>query len=104
MATVLALALTLVVVALHTLLTAVMARFFRIRLHTEWGWVLYTLVVIPFVLTATTLVSGIVIPQVFSSVAVLLAVMVGLPLSLGFTVELLYVPPPEEYELPDSTD
>jgi hypothetical protein len=31
-----------------------------------------------------------------------LAVMVGMPLALGFTVDTLYVPPPEEYDLPET--
>ena len=102
MASLLALALTAVVLAGHTLLAAVLARFFRIRLKTQWGWVLYTLVVTPVVLTVTTMLAGIVIPPLFDSVALLLAVFVGLPLSLGFTIDLLYVPPPEEYDLPDT--
>lgn len=102
MASLLALALTVVVLAVHTLLTAVMARFFRIRLHTQWGWVAYTLVVTPIVLTVTTILSGIVIPQLFDSAALLLAVFVGLPLALGFTIDLLYVPPPDEYDLPET--
>jgi hypothetical protein len=28
--------------------------------------------------------------------------MIGLPLALGFTLDVLYVPPPEEYDLPDT--
>jgi hypothetical protein len=27
--------------------------------------------------------------------------MIGLPLALGFTLDVLYIPPPEEYDLPD---
>ena len=30
-----------------------------------------------------------------------LGVMIGLPLALGFTLDVLYIPPPEEYDLPD---
>lgn len=102
MASLLALALTAVVLAGHTLISAVLSRFFRIRLHTQWGWLLYTMLITPVVLTVTTMLSGIVIPPLFDSVALLLAVFVGLPLALGFTVDLLYVPPPEEYDLPES--
>ena len=102
MASLLALALTAVVLAGHTLLTAVLARYFRVRLNTQWGWVAYTLVVTPVVLTVTTILSGIVIPPLFDSAVLLLAVFVGFPLALGFTIDLLYVPPPEEYDLPDT--
>lgn len=102
MASLLALALTVVVLAVNTLLTAVLARFFRIRLHTQWGWVVYTLVITPVVLTVTTMLSGIVIPPLFDSAVLLLAVFVGLPLALGFTIDLLYVPPPDEYDLPET--
>ncbi|QLG27820.1 hypothetical protein HUG10_09760 [Halorarum halophilum] len=102
MASLLALALTVVVLAVNTLLTAVLARFFRIRLDTQWGWVVYTLVITPVVLTVTTILSGIVIPPLFDSAVLLLAVFVGLPLALGFTIDLLYVPPPEEYDLPET--
>lgn len=104
MASLLALALTVVVLAAHTLLAAVLARFFRIRLNTQWGWVLYTLLITPVVLTVTTVLAGLVIPPLFDSVPLLLAIFVGLPLSLGFTIDLLYVPPPEEYDLPEASD
>ena len=34
--------------------------------------------------------------------ALVLAALVGLPMALGMTIELLYMTPPEEYELPQS--
>lgn len=102
MASLIALTLAAVVLVIHTLIAAVLARFFRIRLNTQWGWVTYTLVVTPFVLTVTTLVAGAVIPPLFDGPALLLATFVGLPLALGFTIDLLYVPAPEEYDLPEA--
>ncbi|MDS0299800.1 hypothetical protein NDI76_13710 [Halogeometricum sp. S1BR25-6] len=93
-----------VVLAGHTLLAAVMTRFFRIRLNTQWGYVVYSLTLIPVALFVTTLVFTGVLgigPNLGSPVAAL-AVMVGMPLALGFTVDTLYVPPPEEYDLPET--
>lgn len=104
MASLLALALAAVVLGVHTLVAAVLARFFRIRLTTQWGWVLYTLLVVPVVLTATTMLAGAVIPPLFEDPVLLLATFVGVPLALGLTIDLLYVPPPEEYELPGTSE
>ncbi|WP_435124561.1 hypothetical protein [Halobaculum sp. D14] len=104
MASLLAFGLLAVAVAVHTLVAAVLARFFRIRLNTRWGWVAYSFMITPLVLVFLTMVSGMVIPPVFTSAPLLLAVMVGVPLALGFTIDVLYVPPPEEYELPESAD
>ncbi|WP_277555156.1 hypothetical protein [Halobaculum limi] len=104
MVSALALVLTLVALAVNTLVVAVLSRFFRIRLKTQWGWVTYTLLVSPVVLLILGLIQGSVIPPLFEGAAGLfLAVFVGVPLALGFTIDLLYVPPPEEYDLPEAT-
>lgn len=95
--------LTGVVLAVHTLVAAVMTRYFRIRLSTDWGAVLYTLLFVPVVLVVLTQVFTGVLgigPDLGSAVTVL-AVMVGLPLAVGVTVDVLYVRPPEEYDLPE---
>jgi hypothetical protein len=87
----------------NTLLAAVMTRFFRIQLHTRWGSAVYTALLVPVALVVTTMV-------VFSfgvgvdlgSAGVVLGLMVGVPLGLGVTIDVLYVPAPDEYELPDT--
>ena len=91
------------VLVVHTALAAVLTRFFRIRLNTQAGSVVYAALVIPVVLVATTLVfSGVFgIGIELGSPAVVLAVMVAMPLVLGYTIDVLYVPAPDEYELPD---
>ncbi|CQR48565.1 MULTISPECIES: hypothetical protein [Haloferax] len=92
-------------IVLHTLIAAVMTRFFRLRLNTRWGSVLYALFLIPLVLFVSTLVfSGVFgIGVDLGSPTAALGVMIGMPLALGFTIDTLYVPPPEEYEnLPNS--
>ncbi|MFC7069639.1 hypothetical protein [Halobaculum lipolyticum] len=103
MVSALALVLTLVALAVNTLVVAVLSRFFRIRLKTQWGWVVYTLLVSPVVLLILGLIQGTIIPPLFEGAAGLfVAVFVAVPLALGFTIDLLYVPPPEEYDLPAS--
>jgi len=102
MVSALALVLTVVALAVNTLVVAVLSRFFRIRLKTQWGWVTYTMLVSPVVLLVLGLIQGAVIqsPLFEGAAGLFLAVFVGVPLALGFTIDLLYVPPPEEYDLP----
>jgi hypothetical protein len=104
MASVLGLVLFGAVLVAHTLLAAVLTRFFRLRLKTQWGYVVYSLALIPVVLVVTTLVFFGVFPigaGLNLDGTTLLAATVGLPLALGFTIDTLYVPPPEEYDLPE---
>ena len=93
-----------VVLAGQTLVAAVATRFFRIRMETSWGWVIYTTLLTPVLLLAVTLVTtgALGIGPDLGGPGVAVAVMVGVPLALGFTIDLLYVPPPEEYDLPDT--
>jgi hypothetical protein len=90
-------------VALNTLVAAVAVRFFRLQLATRWGPVLYTVVLVPVVYVLTTLVvfgafgigAGLELDQ-----QTLLVFFFGLPLSLGVSLDLFWVPPPEELEVP----
>ncbi|MGM0590890.1 MAG: hypothetical protein ACQETI_04540 [Halobacteriota archaeon] len=104
MVSVVNLVLFVVVLGIHTLVAAVMTRFFRLRLETQWGWVVYSVTLIPVVLLVTTLVfTGVLgIGIDLGNPAAAVAVMIGLPLALGVTIDVLYVPPPEEYELPET--
>lgn len=88
----------------HTLIAAVATRFFRLRLETQFGWVLYSLTVIPVALFISTLVfSGVLqIGPNLGSSTVVFGVMIGLPLAVGLTLDLLYVAQPDEVELPDT--
>ena len=92
------------VLVVHTLLAAVLTRFFRLRLDTQWGSVLYAALVIPFVLLVSTLVfSGVLGVGVdLGSPANVVAVMIAIPLIFGYVVDVLYMPSPDEYELPDT--
>lgn len=88
----------------HTLLAAVLTRFFRLRLETQFGWVIYALTLTPVVLFMSTLVfTGVLgIGPNLGSPTVALGVMIGLPVAVGITLDLLYVAQPDEVELPDT--
>jgi hypothetical protein len=104
MATVLDLALTGIVLVGNTLLAAVMTRFFRIQLDTRWGSAVYTAFLVPIVLVVTTIVAfSLGVGVDLGSTAAALALLVGLPMGLGVTIDVLYVPAPEEYDLPETT-
>jgi hypothetical protein len=105
MATVVNLVLFGAVLVAHTLIAAVATRFFRIRMETQWGSVLYALLFTPLLLFVTTLLfAGVLgIGVDLGSRPTVVGVMIGLPVALGFTVDVLYMPRPDEYELPDTT-
>jgi hypothetical protein len=103
MATLLDFALMAVVFAGNTLIAAVMTRFFRIQLHTRWGTVVYTALLVPLALVITTIVAfSLGVGVDLGSAGAVLGLMVGLPMALGVTIDVLYVPSPDEYELPDT--
>jgi len=87
------------VVALHTLVAAVVTRFFRLRLATTAGWVLYTLLAVPVIYVPSALVFLGVL-SVGQSLTLdrgtLLALVWGLPFALGVSVDLFWVPQPDE--------
>jgi hypothetical protein len=89
------------VVVVHTLVAAVVVRFFRLRLATQWGWVVYSLLAVPLVYLVSALVFLGVL-GVGQSLTVdrgtLLALVWGLPFALGVSLDLFWVPQPEEVE------
>ncbi len=103
MVSALSIAILLANVAVHALVAAVLTRYFRIALDTDWGTGLFVVGAIPLVLLALTfLVSGVLgIGPSLGDPVLVVVVLVAAPLTLGALVDLLYVPPPEEYDLPD---
>lgn len=105
MVSVLALAGLAVLVVIQTALAAVLIRFFRIRLSTRWGSLLYAVVLVPLALLVTTLVfSGLLGlgPDLGGPTAVVF-LMIGVPLAIGLTIDYIWMPAPEEVELPETT-
>ena len=95
-----------VILLVNTALVALMTRFFRVRLHTRWGSVLYSVVVPPVVLVVSTLfLSGVLKlgPDLGSAVAVV-AIAIVLPLATGLTFDYFWMPAPEEVDLPKKWD
>ena len=96
----------LALVAFHTLLAGVTTRFFRLRLSTSWGSVVYTIVLTPMLLLVSTLFfTGVL--NLGSGVnlgtpTIVIGLFVALPVVLGAAIDYLYVPSPDEYELPDT--
>jgi hypothetical protein len=83
-----------------------MTRFFRVRLHTWWGSILYSLLLCPVVMVVILLVlSGVfrLGANLGSQTAVMLVTVV-IPLATGITFDYFWMPAPDEVELPASTD
>ena len=95
----------LVVVAVHSFLAATATRFFRIRMDTRWGRALYAVVFVPILLVVSTFVLtgalGIGADVGFSAAVMLVFVV---PLVLGFSIDLFWIPAPDELDLPDTTE
>lgn len=91
-----------VLLAAHTVVAAVLTRFFRLRLDTQAGWIGYSLGLTPIILFASTLLftGGLGIGPNLGSPIVAFAILIGLPVALGMTIDLLYVTQPEDVELP----
>ncbi|WP_458187475.1 hypothetical protein [Haladaptatus sp. NG-WS-4] len=93
----------LVIILVNTVITAVVIRFFRLRLATRWGAVVYTLLLVPLVYIATTLVLSGVVGFGGSGIrdtgTALILVWV-LPFTLGVSIDLFWMPPPDEIDVP----
>ncbi|NHN46880.1 hypothetical protein G9464_04625 [Halostella sp. JP-L12] len=94
----------LVIVAVHTLVATVAARYFRVRMKTQWGAAVFALVATPLVLIVSTLVlSGVLgLGGDLGDRSTVLFVVVLLPLTLGYSIDLFWLPSPEEVDLPDT--
>jgi len=94
-----------VVVVVHTLLAAVTTRYVRLRLNTQWGRALYAGLLVPVLLVLSTLVltGALGLGGSLGRRTALLVVLV-LPLTLGYAIDLFWMPAPDEVELPETAD
>lgn len=90
----------LVIVGLNTAIAALLTRFFRVRLDTRWGPVVFTLFITPVVLLVPTLLLGSVVPFDLGSPAAAIAIALLLPLTMGIAFDYLWMPSPDDVELP----
>ena len=93
-----------VIVVVHTAIAAVATRLLRVRLDSQWGPVVYAVVLIPVVLVVSTLLlSGILgLGPNLGDTGTALFVLVAIPLALGVTIDYVWMPAPEDVELPDT--
>jgi hypothetical protein len=104
MVSVVGLAGLLVIVLLNSAVTALMTRFFRVRLNTRWGGFLYAVLLCPFAMFVVFMLfsvlgfgAGL---GLSSGAAVALTILV--PLALGMTFDYIWMPSPDEVDLPTS--
>jgi hypothetical protein len=92
----------LVILGVNTAIAALLTRFFRVRLDTRWGPVIYTLLLTPVALIVSTLVlSGVgLLGFDLGSRAAVVALVFLLPMTLGIAFDYLWMPSPEEVDLP----
>ncbi|WP_225335409.1 hypothetical protein [Halomicrobium urmianum] len=104
MVSVVGLAGLLVIVLVNSAVTALLTRFFRVRLDTSWGSMLYALLISPVVCLILLLVlSGVLgLGENLGSRAAAVALTVLLPVAVGITFDYLWMPAPEEVELPEA--
>lgn len=93
-----------VIVAVHTAIAAVLTRLLRVRLSSQWGPIVYAVLLIPVVLVVSTLVlSGVLgLGSNLGDAGTALFVLVAIPLALGVTIDYVWMPAPDEMELPDT--
>jgi len=104
MVSVVGLAGLLVIVLVNSAVTALMTRFFRVRLNTRWGGLVYSILLCPvamfvvfMLLSVVGLGAGL---GLSSGVAIGAGILV--PLALGMTFDYVWMPSPDEVELPAS--
>ncbi|WP_134671409.1 hypothetical protein [Halorussus marinus] len=94
----------LLIIGVNTVVAAVAIRFFRLRLATTWGAALYTALFVPLIYFVTTiLLSGFVGfggGGVGDRATALILVWV-LPFTLAVSLDVFWLPSPDEIEMPE---
>lgn len=95
----------LIIVLVNSALAALLTRFLRVRMNTEWGSLLYTLLIVPVTLAALIPLYSLVLGGFveFGDTVVLIGVSVVLPGALGIAFDYFWMPDPDEVELPQQT-
>lgn len=90
----------LAIILLNGVAAALLTRFFRVRLATRWGPLVYSLTLVPLVLVVLTMVLGTVLGPDLGSPAAVVGLTVLLPLGVGIAFDYFWMPAPAEVELP----
>lgn len=93
----------LFILLVNTAIAALLTRFFRVRLNTQWGSAIYTVIWVPVVLLVVTMVLGSVLGPDLGGPATLLTVTVVGPAAAGVAFDFFWMPAPEEVDLPEGS-
>lgn len=100
MVSALALVPVVVIVAVNTALAALLTRLFRVRLETTWGAAVFVALFVPVVATGVTIVVGSVAGPTLGSRGLVVGLFVLVPTALGVTIDVFWMPAPDQVELP----
>jgi len=105
MVSVVAVAGLVVIVLVNSAVTALMTRFFRVRLNTRWGGPLYALLLCPLALLVLGVILSVPIGSLIDlGTVTFMTLVVVLPLALGMTFDYVWMPSPDDVELARSTN
>lgn len=91
-----------IIIVINTAAAALLTRFFRVRLNTDWGPVIYSVFLTPIVLVIfTQILGGLGFGFDLGSARLVVGITIVLPLALGITYDYFWMPAPEEVELPE---
>lgn len=94
-----------VLVLVNSAVAALLTRFFRVRLHTRWGGAVYSLLFCPLVLLGLGVLLSVPIgPFIDLDTITFLAIAVVVPLALGMTFDYIWMPSPDDVDLPTSAN
>jgi len=93
-----------VIVGVNTLVAAIMTRMFRVRLETAWGAGVFVALFVPMALIFLTILLGSFAGPSLGSRGAVVGLFVLVPLALGVTVDVFWMPAPDEVELPATAE
>ncbi len=89
-------------IGINAFAAAILTRLFRVRLDTQWGAVLYTILVIPVVLLVLTLLLGQLLGPNLGDPTTVVGITIFLPMTLGIAFDYFWMPSPDDIDLPDT--
>jgi hypothetical protein len=93
----------LVIVLVNSAVTALMTRFFRVRLHTRWGGFVYSILLCPLALLVLGVILSVPVgPFITLGRMAFLLLVVFVPLAVGMAFDYVWMPSPDDVELPTS--
>lgn len=90
-----------VILLVNTAVAALVTRFVRVRMNTQWGSALYALLLGPLALLVLTLVLGSVLGPDLGGPASVVTVTIVVPMAVGVSFDYFWMPSPEEVDLPE---